>query len=76
MPGPVNGTISQSRFILPAIADIQGHPNQAAIELALKSRHIDTYADGTFKPDSTVTREDLARSLALNTNLRQTLGST
>ena len=76
LPGPVNGTISQSRFILPAIADIQGHPQQAAIELALESRYIDTYADGTFKPDSTVTREDLARSLALNTNLRQTLGST
>ena len=73
LPGPVNGTISQSRFILPAIADIQGHAKQAEIELALESRYIDTYADGTFRPDSNVTREDLARSLALNTSLRQTL---
>ncbi len=75
-PGPVDGNITQTRFILPAIADIQGHPEQAAIEAALKSRLIDTFADGTFRPNSTVTREDLARSLALNTSLRQTLGST
>jgi serine protease AprX len=75
-PGPVDGTVSQTRFILPSIADIQGHPQQAAIESALKSRLIDTFADGTFRPNSTVTREDLARSLALNTSLRQVLGST
>lgn len=74
-PGPVDGNVTQTRFILPVIADIQGHAQQAAIEAALKSRLIDTYADGTFRPDSTVTREDLARSLALNSSLRQTLGS-
>ncbi len=75
-PGPVDGNITQTRFILPLIADIQGHPEQAVIEAALKSRLIDTFADGTFRPDATVTREDLARTLALNTSLRQTLGST
>ncbi len=75
-PGPVEGNITQTRFILPLIADIQGHPQQATIEAALKSRLIDTFPDGTFRPDSTVTREDLARSLALNTSLRQVLGST
>ena len=75
-PGPVDGNITQTRFILPVIPDIQGHPQQATIEAALKSRLIDTFPDGTFRPDATVTREDLARSLALNTSLRQTLGST
>ena len=75
-PGPVDGNVTQTRFILPSIADIQGHPQQAAIEEALKSRLIDTFADGTFRPNLTVTREDLARSLALNTSLRQALGST
>jgi serine protease AprX len=75
-PGPVDGNITQTRFILPLIADIQGHSEQAAIETALKSRLIDTFADGTFRPNSIVTREDLARSLNLNTSLRQTLGST
>ena len=48
---------------------------QAAIETAIKSRLIDIYADGTFRPDATVTREDLARSLVLNTELRQSLGA-
>jgi serine protease AprX len=73
-PGPVDGNITQTRFILPVIGDIQGHPDQAAIEAALKSRLIDTFADGTFRPNAMVTREDLARSLALNTSLRQSLG--
>jgi serine protease AprX len=73
-PGPVDGNVSQTRFILPVIPDIQGHPEQAAIEAALKSRLIDTFADGTFRPNAMVTREDLARSLALNTSLRQSLG--
>ena len=75
-PGPVDGTITQVRFVLPTIADIQGHPQQAAIESALRSRLIDTYADGTFRPDATLTREDIARSLALNTSLRQTINVT
>ena len=75
-PGPVDGTVSQTRFILPAINDIQGHPQQSAIESAIKSRLIDTFADGTFQPAATVTREDLARSLALNSSLRQVLGNT
>lgn len=75
-PGPVDGNVTQTRFILPTIADIQGHPQQAAIESALKSRFIDTFADGTFRPNSTVTREDLVRTLANNVSLRQVLGST
>ena len=75
-PGPVDGNVTQTKFILPVIGDIQGHPQQATIEAALKSRLVDTYADGTFRPDANVTREDLARSLALNTSLRQVIGST
>jgi serine protease AprX len=75
-PGPVNGVITQTRFLLPAIPDIEGHPKQPAIESALLKRLIDTYADGTFRPDSTVSREELARTLSVNTSLRQTLGAT
>jgi serine protease AprX len=74
-PGPVSGTITQIKFILPNIADIQGHPQQAAIEFALKNRLVDIYADGNFYPDQVVSREDLARSLTLNTSLRQSLGA-
>ncbi len=75
-PGPVDGNIVQIRYILPTIGDILGHPNQAAIETAIKSRLIDTYADGSFRPNQTVSREDLARSLVINTSLRQTVGAT
>jgi len=75
-PGPVDGVINQVKYVLPVIADIQGHTNQAAIESAVRDRLIDTYADGTFRPNASVTREDLARSLALNTSLRQSLAAT
>ena len=76
LPGPVNGTIKQIKFILPQIPDIVDHPKRAAIEKALKDRVIDIFADGTFRPDAQVSREDLARSLAINTALRQSLGAT
>jgi serine protease AprX len=75
-PGPVDGNVTQVKYILPNIPDIIGHPQQAVIEAALKNRVIDVYSDGTFRPDSVVTREDLARTLALNTELRQSISST
>ncbi len=75
-PGPVDGNIVQIKYIPPAIADIQGHAMQSDIENALRNRLIDTFADGTFRPDTAVTREDLARTLMLDTPMRQTLGST
>jgi serine protease AprX len=75
-PGPVDGNIAKLSYILPAIPDISGHVDQVSIEMALKNRLIDTYADGTFRPNSVVTREELARSLALNTSMRQSLAST
>jgi len=74
-PGPVDGSVTQIKYVLPNIADIQGDPLQSDIEFALKNRLIDTYADGTFRPNSTVTREDLARSLVLNTPMRQTVAA-
>ncbi len=75
-PGPVDGTVSQIRYILPTIPDISGHPLQAEIESALKSRLIDTYPDGSFKPGRNVSRLEFASVLALNTSMRQTLGNT
>jgi serine protease AprX len=75
-PGPVDGTITQTRFVLPTIGDIQGHAQQADMENAIRSRLIDTFADGTFRPDQTISREDLARTLSLATPMRQLLGNT
>nr|MDQ3042464.1 S8 family serine peptidase [Acidobacteriota bacterium] len=76
LPGPVDGSVTQIKYILPTISDIIGHASQAAIEKAIKSRLIDTYADGSFRPNAIVTREDFARSLVSNTSLRQSLGAT
>jgi serine protease AprX len=76
VPGPVDGTITQQLFTLAPVADIQGHAAQAQIESVLKNRMMDTFSDGTFRPDSNVTREDFARLLVLNTPLRQSLGAT
>ena len=58
------------------IGDIQGHPLQSAIESAIRKRLIDVYADGTFRPDAAVTREELARTLLVNAMVRQTLAAT
>lgn len=76
LPGPVNVSVKQQLFTLAPVADIQGHPAQAQIESVLKNRVMDTFSDGTFRPDSYVTRDDFAGLLFLNTPLRQSLGST
>ncbi len=74
-PGPVDGSVSQIKYILPNIADINGHPLFEQIDLAIKNRVIDVNSDGTFAPDQIVNRADFARSLALNTALRQVAGA-
>ena len=76
LPGPVDVTIKQQLFTLEPIADIQGHPAQAQIEAVLKNRQMDTFANGDFRPDYKVTREDFARMLYLNTALRQSPSAT
>jgi serine protease AprX len=76
-PSTVTGTIIKKDVsISPMITDIDGHEAQSEIELALISRRIDSFADGSFRPNDEVTREDFARSLALNVPLRQSLGTT
>ncbi|MDQ1590451.1 MAG: serine protease AprX [Pyrinomonadaceae bacterium] len=75
LPGPVDGTIKQQKFTLAPIFDIQGHTLQEQIETALKNRRIDTFNDGTFRPDTFVTREDFARTIFLNTPVRQTVSA-
>ncbi len=75
-PGPVEIKITQQLFTLEPIGDIQGHAAQAQIETVLKNRQMDTFADGSFRPDANVTREDFARLLYLNTPLRQSPSAT
>ena len=75
-PGTLDGTISQVRYTVPFINDIQGSAFQNSIETALRKRLIDTYANGTFRPDAAVKRADLARLLVADAEVRQSLGST
>ena len=75
-PGPMDGEVTQVRYILPNIADIASHPSRSVIESAIRQRLIDTLADGTFRPDTAVTREGFVQSLYVNTPLRQSLGAT
>jgi serine protease AprX len=70
-PGPVDFTVIQKLYTLEPVGDIQGHAAQAQIETVLKNRQMDTFADGGFHPEAFVTREDFARTLYMNTALRQ-----
>ncbi len=70
-PGPVDFNVIQKLYTLAPIGDIQGHAAQAQIETVLKNRQMDTFADGGFHPEANVTREDFARTLYMNTALRQ-----
>ena len=74
-PGPVDGSVKQIRYILPQIADIIGHPQQAAIEAALKNRLIDTCEDRKFCPERIVSRAEFAQTFILNAPVRQTLAA-
>jgi serine protease AprX len=71
-----DANIVQKHFTLsPAPIDIQGSAMQTDILTALLARRIDAFSDGTFRPQASVTREDLARALALNVPVRQSLAS-
>lgn len=55
------------------LSDIDGHPQQKAIEYAVGKRLVDGYSTGEFKPDSLIRRSELAESLMLAASLRQSL---
>jgi serine protease AprX len=75
-PGEVTGTITAKHItISPMVTDIQGHPAQSQIELAILNHRMDTLIDNSFQPNEAVTREAFARALSLNVPLRQSLGT-
>jgi serine protease AprX len=72
-----DANIVQKHFTLsPGPADIQNNAAQSDILTALLARRMDAFSDGTFRPDSAVTRDDFARTLALNVPLRQSSATT
>jgi serine protease AprX len=75
VPERVNGLIKRYSVTLDPVPDIAGHAAEGAIITALASRLMDTFPDGTFRPDTNVTRADFARVLALTTPVRQSVGA-
>ncbi|HEX8162377.1 MAG TPA: S8 family serine peptidase [Pyrinomonadaceae bacterium] len=74
LPTNVDVTVKRVNLSLAPVTDIAGDAAEADITDLLKFRRIDSFADGTFRPAEAVTRADFARTLALNTELRQSLG--
>ncbi len=76
IPEQVNGYVKHATITLQDVPDILGHPAETQIRDALSNRRMDILSDGTFQPDVNITRADLARVLALNAPVRQSLGAT
>lgn len=76
IPEHVTGIIKQSVVNLQNVADLQNRGDAALIKDLLVLRRMDIFSDGGFHPDASVTREDFARTLALNVPLRQSLAAT
>ncbi len=75
VPERVDGIIRRAVVSVDAVPDLAGHPERTRIERLIADRRMDVLADGMFQPDAGVTREDFARTLALNTPLRQSLAT-
>lgn len=73
VPERVDGTIKRYEVFTDDVADVGGHPHEAVIDSMLRNRRMDVLDDGLFHPDESVTRAGFARTLALNTPLRQFL---
>ena len=76
IPEEVSGFYKTAVIAVEEPFDIQGHPAEQGIRTALANRRMDTFANNTFAPDALVTREDFARTLALNAPVRQLLAAT
>lgn len=77
LPETVKGTLAFSKVSgFSGLSDIEGHPAEEAIKMAVSERLIDGYNDGTFKPNQYLVRQELARSLVMGAGVRQSLSST
>ncbi|MGD6833683.1 S8 family peptidase [Sutcliffiella halmapala] len=76
LPETVKGSFAFTKINgFTGLSDIAGHPAEAAIQQGVKERLFDGYKDGTFKPDSKLTRVDMAKSLLMGAEIRQSLPS-
>ncbi|WP_052948641.1 S8 family serine peptidase [Mesobacillus campisalis] len=76
LPEKVQGTLAFTKVSgVAGLNDISGHPAAGAIQLGVSERLFDGYANGTFKPESELTRSDLSKYLVMGAVIRQSLPS-
>jgi serine protease AprX len=73
LPDTIDGTINIFFPTGSNVTDINGRADQSEIERALMGHFMDSFSDYSFRPDTSVTREDLARTLVLSAAVRQNL---
>ncbi|QYR22290.1 S8 family serine peptidase [Paenibacillus sp. sptzw28] len=77
LPEEVKGTVTlKTASGFTGLSDIAGNPAEAAIKTAVSERLADGYADGSFKPNQTLIRKELANYLTMGAEIRQSLPST
>ncbi len=74
LPEKVQGSFAFTRIDgFTGLNDISGHPAEAAIQHGVSERLFDGYKNGSFKPDAKLTRLDLAKSLMMGAEIRQSI---
>ncbi|WP_223700509.1 S8 family peptidase [Sutcliffiella deserti] len=74
LPESVKGSLAFTKISgFSGLNDLSGHPAEAAIQLGIQERLFDGNKDGRFKPDSKLSRLDLAKSLLMGAEIRQSL---
>lgn len=74
LPATVDGTIRFKKVgAITGLADVSGHPAEAAIKVCVGERLMDGYSTGYFKPDQLLCRAELANYLTMGSAVRQSL---
>ncbi|RUO56978.1 S8 family peptidase [Pseudidiomarina homiensis] len=72
IPEVIAGTVSfELSGGYDGVDDIEGHPQQNAIEFAVSERLMDGFRNGKFRPDQDLKRKDLAQYLVMGGAIRQ-----
>lgn len=76
LPETVEGSLAFTKVSgFSGLDDISGHPASSAIQMGIKERLFDGYKSDNFKPDTTLSREELAQYLVMGAGIRQSLST-
>jgi serine protease AprX len=74
LPEQIPGTLNfKTAGGFTGLNDIQGHPAESAIKLAVNERLVDGYSDKSFKPNEYIQRREMANYLVMGAGIRQFL---